>query len=174
LEYNGIIIFGISIKGALLAPLSILASALIGGTIALWAILSNRQLARQKNSMDFINSYNEGADIAKAQAEVKKLDKNTTASMQDLITEEKLNSETVQHIRNVLNYYEVMAICINRKIYDDEIIKETLYSTVTQVWNICEPFITELRIKKSRETAYQELELMVKSWKNSPLSVKKK
>jgi len=44
-------------KGAVIAPLFILGSTIIGSTVAVWAIFSNRKTARLKNSMDFIHAH---------------------------------------------------------------------------------------------------------------------
>ncbi len=170
LEFNEVTyLFGL--KGAYLAPLSILMSAIIGASVALWAVRSNRSIARLKNSMDFINSFNEANDIAKGVTEIVKLRKISEPDRKSMATPSGQCEATI-HIRTVLNYYESMAICINHKIYDDEIIKETLFSTVVKIWKICKPFVDEQRSQRDTDTIYQELEGLVINWNASPLEKK--
>ncbi len=170
METEIVYIFGL--KGAYLAPLSILTSAFIGAGVALWAIKTNRHIAKLKNSMDFVNGYNEAEDISVAIKEVVKLKTKSEPARKDMATPDG-HCDASLHIRTVLNYYETMAICINHKIYDDQIIKETLYSTVVRIWKICQPFVEEQRLQRDINTLYQELELLVKKWEKDPLCSKK-
>lgn len=150
----------------LLSPIAILISASVGGGVAIWAIFTNRKIARLKNSMDIMNSYQKDNDIRLAVAEVHELKKKVSSHVQSLAHD---ISENTDHIRKVLNYFESIAVCVDANIYDDKIIKKTMYSTVIAIWDICLPYVEERRKLKSKPTFYQELEAMVKRWKANPL-----
>ena len=158
-------------RGALLAPLAILASSILGASVALWAIFSNRHMSRLKNSMDFIASYNEDEDITAAIREVTKLEDSSSNDVQQLATDP--HRDQARHIRTVLNYYEAMSVCINRKIYSEKIIKETLYTSMTDMWRICRPYVDERRRQKKRNTYYQELQGIAERWEKKPLKEKR-
>ena len=160
-------------KGALLAPFSILASSLIGGSVAVWAILSNRRVAKLKNSMDFLNNFHDDNDIDETMKKVRELGESKASARIAELAMDDINSEEAQHIRNVLNYYESMAICIHRGIYDGGIIQEAIHTTVLDMWDTCKPYVDERRIRKKKNTFYQELEALVIAWRNNPLKRKK-
>lgn len=163
-------------KGAILAPLSILVSALMGSTVACWAVLTSRRLAKLKNSMDFINSYNEDKAIAEALKEIKAINAKSTAEVQKIASHNHDDGtyEQAKHIMRVLNYYEAMALCIHRKIYDETIIKEAVYTTVTDIWRQCQPYVDERRKIKNIDTYYQELKALSEKWLENPLEKKEK
>lgn len=172
-------------KGTVLVPFSILLSSLIGACIAIWAVLNNwkiaernhqmnRLLTKQKNSMDFVNDYIQATDILQATKEVSALTKHTASEKQKWAIDptDKEAQKNTHHIRTVLNHYEAMAICIHRNIYDEEIIKETVYSTVITIWGICSPYIEEKNRSKGTTTFYQDLRILVARWEKEPLKKK--
>ena len=161
-------------KGTLLVPFSILLSSLIGAGAAYWAIKTNRKIARLKNSMDFLNGFNEADAISKAWIEVQQLDNFTTAEKQKLAAKnlDDEQKKKTENIRIVLNYYEAMALCVHHKVYDEIIIKEAIYTTVMVMWDICQPYIEERNKVKKTGTFYQELAMLVKKWEKSPLKKK--
>jgi len=157
-------------KGALLAPFAILTSTTIVATIAMYTIYTNRKNVRLKNSMDFINSYNESKDISLAIKEVSGLSKSSSSAVEEMAVD--AGTDSASHIRTVLNYYESMAICISHGIYDDKIIKDAVYTTVIDMWKICEPYVIERRKQKKTNTFYQEVEALNSKWSKAPLKKK--
>ena len=71
-------------KGAFLAPLAILSSTFIAVSLAVYTTSSNKKNARLKNSMDFINSYNESDDINSAIDEVSDLSTKSSNDIENL------------------------------------------------------------------------------------------
>lgn len=160
-------------KEFIIAPFFIFASALIGSSVALWAVISNRKTARLNNSMDFINRYGIDKDVlAHEQLIHSKLKELSTDGVRKFAQDDESNSDEAKSIRYILNYYESMAICIHRKIYDDEIIKEAMFSTFTEIWRICEPYVKERRRLKEKTTMFQETEYLIKKWLKKGLAEK--
>lgn len=164
-------VFGLQVAiESLLSPLAILVSALIGGTVALWAIFTNRQLAKLKNSMDFANGFNKDKEILSQFKIVVDLESASSTEIANLA--HNLNDPKAVAIRTVLNYGEAVAICIKHKIYQDKVIKEAIYSTFEIAWETCEPYVKERRKKEKKDTYFQEFEQLYKRWKANPLKAK--
>lgn len=159
-------------KGLLLAPFSVFISTLIGACIALYTVFSHRKISKLKNSMDFVNSYNEDRDIAKAIKEINELKTKSSGDIEKMATSDGYCDNTL-HIRLVLNYYEVLAICIRHKIYNETIIKEAVYTTILDTWDICQPYVRERRKQEGKSTYYQELSILVERWRKKALKKKK-
>lgn len=159
-------------KGALLVPFSILGSAILGSTIALYTVFSHRKISKLKNSMDFVNGYNEDKDIAEAIKEINALKDWASGEIEKMATKDGHCKNTI-HIRRVLNYYEALAICLDHKIYNETIIKEAVYTTVLDTWAICLPYVNERRKKEGKQTYYQELSILITRWTKNPLKKKK-
>ncbi|QLF92296.1 DUF4760 domain-containing protein [Pseudomonas sp. ABC1] len=82
---------------------------------------------------------------------------------------EKRNSDDADKIRYVLNHWERTAVCVAHEIYCEEILKNSMYTTVVNVYEQAEPFIREIRKVAVAETLYQDFEKMVKRWKAAPI-----
>lgn len=85
---------------------------------------------------------------------------------------EKRNTDEADKIRYVLNHWERTAVCVSHEIYCEEILKNSMYTTVVNVYEQAEPFIRAIRKVAGTETVYQEFEAMVKRWKAEPLEKK--
>lgn len=157
------------------APLFTFGSAVIGGSVAIWAIRTNRTIARMKNSMDFINRTNENDRMWRAIAEVHDFYKQDgTHGVELLGNDDNRDVEHAKYIREILNYYEAMAACVQHKIYDDRFLREMLYTTVMDVWMWCLPYVRRRRDLKGKNTFFQELECLVDRWEKNQLKEKKK
>lgn len=160
---------GIEQGGAvLIAPACILTSAIIASIIALVTIHTNRSNARKKNSMDFITAYNNSDAVGVAESAIIKhrVEGTSKEYFEGLATATpcKNTQMDAQHIRTVLNYYEGMAVCISYGIYDSKIIKQLVYTTVTDIWNTCSPYVYKRREIKGVNSFYQDIEYLVNVW----------
>lgn len=81
----------------------------------------------------------------------------------------KRASDKNEQIRYVLNHWERIAVCVTHEIYCEDILKESMYTTVVNIFEQAEPFIKALRKIAGTETIYQDLENMVVRWKANPL-----
>ncbi|WP_392565168.1 DUF4760 domain-containing protein [Utexia brackfieldae] len=74
-------------------------------------------------------------------------------------------------VRYILNLYERMAIAIKKGIYDENMIKETSYSTLCRVYQRSKPLIDKIRENREHPTAYIEFERLADKWSKKPLKV---
>lgn len=179
-------LIGVSGGGAsILAPLCILASAFAASTIAVITIQTNRSNSRKKNSMDFLNSYNGSERVSAAEVNIinslRGKEPEFCAKLADPdsdTTEEE--KKIAADIRLVLNYYEDMAVCIAYGIYDSKIIKQAVYTTVTDIWDYSKPYVKKRRELRNRNSFYQDVQYLIYVWgkkipkRNLPLSYRAK
>jgi len=78
------------------------------------------------------------------------------------------DAETLNHYMYVFNFYEHVAVGVKNKAYDNRILKDNRYTTVTRLWGKTEVFRAAIREKNS--TAYQEFEWLVQKWEHTPLT----
>ena len=82
------------------------------------------------------------------------------------------NDDECAAIREVLNFYELIAIGIDIGIVDEEMYKRYYRMTVISDWEACESFILQLRRNEQKRRGmqeeppfYVEFEKLAKSWK---------
>ena len=126
-----------------------------------------------KNSMDFLNSTDQNEEIWLAIREINEFHRNNDEhKVECLAHEDRKNDDHAKHLRRVLNYYEAMAACINHRIYDDLILREMLFTTVTELWDQSLPYVRKRRFLTKTSTYFQELEGLVTRWKAKGLNKK--
>jgi len=64
-----------------------------------------------------------------------------------------------------------MAVGISNKVYDELILKESMYTSLINVHERCGPFIDVIR-KNGQKTAYCNFETLAKNWVLKPLKAK--
>ena len=152
-------------------PLAILFSGLLGAGVAIGAIRSARQIARQKNAADFVFQSNNDERLRRAFAFIRKIHFDPDVSVEFYAYKANAEKcpEQAENIRYILNHYESVAVNIKRRIYDEDVIKETDYTLIINLWKGTKPFIEKFRVEYGQETAYQEYETLVDRWKANPL-----
>jgi hypothetical protein len=83
-----------------------------------------------------------------------------------------IDTDEAKSIRYALNYYECVAVGIFEDIYDEDILKSSVFSTVVKLYDRTKPFIDQVRIVSDRKTPFQEFECLACRWKNDPLKHK--
>lgn len=86
---------------------------------------------------------------------------------------ENIDSEDSMHVRYALNHYGYISVAIAQDIYDEELIKNSVYTTMTRLYIRTKPYIDEVRKQGGAGvTTYQELECLASRWIASPLKHK--
>jgi len=73
-------------------------------------------------------------------------------------TQKKAEIEDSYKLRELLNFYESMAVGVNRKVISEEIFRLSHYSTVIKLVNILMPFIKAIREKNEQEKSEEDKE----------------
>lgn len=81
------------------------------------------------------------------------------------------SSNEAKAIRYVLNFYEYLAVGIKMRVYNEDILKESMYTTIVMMNDKCHNFIEYVR-RDGQKTAFMHFECLARSWKNKPLKIK--
>ncbi len=138
---------------------------LLSALIALVAIASQRTIAKRRAAIDLILVSE--SDVFKAQRA--ELEDALKAGDGDNILSPKSNKDHERRrcISNVLNHYELVAIAIDHRTVDEEIVKQYSYTVMTSTWDICEPLIAKINTS-DRSTAYVNYRKLAAKWKANP------
>ena len=156
--------------------LSALATASFGtiaSIIAISAIISNRQLAKKKNSLDTILVIKGDDKLKNAIGAIYKVHKDPTQSIETFAYDENAAKEEAQHIRYVLNFFEYLSVGVDEGVYAERILKNSMYSTVVNIYERCRPFVNIIR-SQGQKTAYCNFEKLAVKWENNPIKKPKK
>ena len=61
--------------------------------------------------------------------------------MAALARKDNIDSDDSRHIRYALNHYEHVSVAIAQDIYDEELIKNSSYMTITRLYIRAKPYI---------------------------------
>ena len=146
---------------------AILFSGFLGATVATIAIYMSRKTAREKNAADVLQMAQRDRTLADGIRVVQEIYKN--GAMESFAHEENRLTTEATLTRYVLNFYEDIAVGINRNIYSETFIKEASYTTIVDLCDRTRPFMEHMRIRKKQKTAWKELESLGKRWREKPI-----
>lgn len=157
--------FLIKLQDFLAVPPQVLA-ALIASLVAIWGILSQRQLSRQKNSLDFESTYKRNKEISEANNQVIELiqhlrklrkdnnqdeaDKELKRILIDDISadckeiDRKYFLEKRQAVTTVINEWERASNAVFSNLYDEDYLYRAHATSIIQIYTYLRLYI-ELR-----------------------------
>lgn len=144
---------------------------LAAAILAYVAIRTNRNIERRKAAIEAIFASKRDTALVQAHRHIAALaeqDVNMAAHGRKT----NIDSEHSKIIRYALNHYEYVSVGISRGIYDEDIFKDSTYTTIVNLYERTKPFIDMVRVEWKTPTSYQELECLVCRWKEKPLKHK--
>lgn len=146
---------------------------IVGALIALWGVLSARQIARRKNSTDVLLCARQDEKYAQGMRTISALHESTSEDINTYALENKKDPKAID-IRYVLNHWEHISVGIQNGIYCEKILKEASGTTVTKLFDKTMIFIeTVNKEKPNKPTYYQDFKWLANRWKNHEVPVKK-
>lgn len=146
--------------GFLLPPLAILISAFTAGSIAI-------NISQRQKSVELLQQIKSDSRVDDGLATLRKIHNDSSAEVHCYAYAEKADSVEAINIRYLLNTLEQMASGISDRVYDENIIKRSKYTTVTNTYKRAKKFIE--KVQETQPTAYQELSGLAELWENNPL-----
>jgi hypothetical protein len=130
------------------------ASGLVGGAVAIYALLLNVQTRRSTAASRFVERYNEPTF-----AELRKVLSKAISTP----------SHTLEphSVRSLLNFFEEMAIAVNSKEADEKLARGFFFSISGKFYRALEGQIRDLREAGNQPTAFIEYEKMYRRWNKS-------
>lgn len=149
-------------------------SFLGGVAVAVVSVVSARSTARKKQAADMLLSSRCDKELMAGLRKLAKLHEDANVNLRKFAKQDEVDSEEAQSIRYILNHWEYVSVGIQSGIYDEGMIKEASWGTVTKLYERAKPFIEQVRLECNRHTIYQEFQWLAKRWEGSPLKSKKR
>ncbi|TQV87275.1 DUF4760 domain-containing protein [Aliikangiella coralliicola] len=136
--------------------------ALAAAIVAVFGIAFQRKTAREKNSIDFEESYKKNTNIKNAMLEIYSLNESKVRALIKDDGSVDDNDKSVIAIRRVLNEWERAATAISHQVYDNQYLYQIYGTTVLNLFDVLHPFITARQNKNSR--LYINFQLLAVDW----------
>lgn len=153
--------------------LAILATGLIAFIVAIVTISASRDIERRKNSMQAIMAARRDTKLFEAMSKMREIDKEDGKSTEVYYHNNCDDPVGRGLLFYLLNHYENIAVGINNRIFDEEIMKRAEYSIIIAVKTMCGPLIDKTRRSENKDTVFKELTDLADRWSKSPLTAKK-
>lgn len=138
---------------------AVVLTAAVAAVVAIWGILSQRSIAARKATLDFIRDSERDHDMITAWADFNKLSRDPGGLGPHAANP---TSPEFKHIKMVLNEFEMVAIGIQRGIFEDKIYRRWHQSGVIRAWKAAAPFIFARRASTGVDALYHEFEEMAR------------
>jgi len=164
-----------STYGSIITDGAIIVSAFAALTI----ILTNRNIARRRGTLDLILHIESDGELIEARNEFINLKKSEKRSA-NWGTEAQRESPEAKNIRTTLNINELVAVSIKEGVIDETVFRRWLNGAYIDDWKSMTGYIKEVRKYKDNPKIYIELEELAerweddKSWNSPPSWIKRK
>lgn len=150
--------------------------------MAYLGLLNARDIARKRAASDLLHAMLQDAklgDAIKTFSIVARSDKvslvdfagqehdKTTAwlgSKESPLSTNKRHVDVAGDILHLLCYYDFIASGIKRRVYDEDVLKDSLYSRVTKYCEYLNGFIDTRKAATGQETMFQDFKALAERW----------
>lgn len=140
---------------------------------AIEAINHNREIAKQTETALFMFNSRSDRNLIEGYQTIREIHSSSSDNIVSYATDDtKRKSDLAEKIRYTLNFWERVSVCVSHGIYCEKIIKDSMYTTVMDMFQSSQPYINAVRTDKRSQTPYQDFEAMVTRWRAAPLLAK--
>lgn len=154
----------------------IISSAIAIGS-AFYIVRGNRNTAAMTNATGVIREISQDDLLQKGLRFIRQWNKdgnnNSIACLVASGSSDEDHKEKRSAIYHVLNQYEKIAVGVHNNIYSEKVIKESSAGTIVHLISVTQPLIDACRTESNRDTIWQEIECLAKTWKAKPLRTRK-
>lgn len=146
----------------------------IGVLIAAIGVWISTENAKKRATIDLILAERNDEKLQEAMAKVNEMAKSEDNIFAIYANDNKDEDTAKQraYIIKLLNQREFVSAGVLGGALHEKMYKSSSYSMFLRDWDNLQSFIYELRIKRNKETIFQEFECLAKRWKNKPLKKK--
>jgi Domain of unknown function (DUF4760) len=144
---------------------ALLLGAGLATVVAIWALFSQRAIAARQATLSFIREGQSDRDILKAREVFNALSRHPDGIHQFA---NKPLEPGFQSIITTLNQYEIVAIGVQRGIFDDTTYRRWHRSGVVRSWEAAAPFILARRRISGNDALWHEFEEMARWYRGAP------
>jgi len=128
---------------------STILTGLLAALFTIRTLAKQRELSREKNSLDFQATYKHNPEINKCWNQIRSVAGNE-AELRRLGSDAGSNEEIAKALSTICNEWERCANAIKHKVYDEDFLYNCHGSTVYFIYRDFHPFITERRKKNPK------------------------
>lgn len=137
------------------------ATLIVAVFVAGLSIWWHRKTTKQENTIKLLmkdlndNLIKEGIKL------LEKIDNDEQDSIEIYANDKNIHKKETIYIRNLLNYYEMVSVGVNKGIYDVQMIKQAQKTIITKIYQHSKLFIDKVREVKNNNNLYIEFERFV-------------
>jgi hypothetical protein len=140
----------------------------LAALIAVWGVISQRQISRRKTTLELIARNEADHDIIAARTTFTNLAK-AKVGIAKWAEEKHVQSSETHAIRLFLNQFELISIGVQKGVLDGEFWRFWYKSGTIATWDYAEPFVKALRKRVGNDMVYHEFEELAKAFKGNKL-----
>ncbi|MFK5948887.1 MAG: DUF4760 domain-containing protein [Methylococcales bacterium] len=148
------------------SAVAIIISALIGATIAIVVVSSNKIAAKKKAAIDMLLTLRIDGDFLSNQQIFRKAEsKHELLGILNPSTEDDFKNKLA--IQNYLNIYELISVAVRQEAIDESVCQKLMGDTLVRRWNEAKELIEEIRKKDTSNTTevfFSEFQLVAETW----------
>lgn len=148
---------------ALIDSGAILITAVVAIFTAASAIRNDRAIARTRLAFESFSATLWDQDYIKARKKFIEI-RNSGDDTAKWSAAEHDASEEAEAMRNILNYYETLAIGIKNKVLDEKFLFNALRGVLLRDWDTADPFVVAMRKRFTNDQIFIETETLARRW----------
>lgn len=147
-----------------------------GVIVAIVSVFVVRATAKRKQSADLLFASRADKELMAGMRCLTQLHNQADSNIRTFAAKDKNGTDEAKSIRYVLNHWEYVSVGVQAGIYDEKMLWNASFSTVTALHRHARPFIDALREASGRATVYQEIQWLAERWEyiGPPLKKKRK
>lgn len=140
-------------------------AVVLSALAACLVIISHRQNAKRRNTLDLIFHHESDKDLIAARRAFNKLKAGET-KLVTFAGNDKRGDENFENIKKVLNIHELTAVAIEEGVIDERVFRRWFNSTVIQDYEATSAFIIAARETYKSPNGFCEFERLAKRWRD--------
>jgi hypothetical protein len=146
---------------------AVLITGLLAVAAAVWGVISQRTIARTRATVEHIRANENDKDIIESRRAFIRLAK-ADGGLAPWAEEAKEREESTDHIRIVMNEYELISIALQRGIFDKVLYRRWFKSGIVRYWGYGRPFAERVRERTGNSLLWHEFEELAKMMEKPP------
>jgi hypothetical protein len=136
--------------------------------VAIIAIWMQRKTAKEKNALEFLQELTNSETLQKGSKTLKKYHFDKNKSVELIATsDDKEIKKDAKEVRDLLNYFETLAIGVRMGIYDKRTVLLSRKQQIIHTFKYSQSYIKSIREKLENKCLYENLEWFVKCIESS-------
>ncbi len=96
------------------------------------------------------------------------VDENNDLDIRKYVNKDERSSDEAKKLMYILNQYEYLSVGIKNNAYNEQMLKDAIFSTTVRLYEVTAPYIKRLNEPgqhgAARPTAYSEFSLLAQKW----------